>query len=200
MRRKLASAVSRRSRESKVEWFRRRIEPGSSVLIVGASASSAGGVDTNNLVERGPVSFTDARALVYGGGDPGLDCPHSAGDACDLPFPDKSFDYIVSNAVIEHVGGPARARQMLAESRRVGRRGAFHTTPDRWFPIETHTQVPLLHWLPRDRQRAAFTRIGKPFWTTDYYWLYGRRDLSQLDPAFVVERMNPMNLVAVWSN
>jgi hypothetical protein len=160
-------------------------------LLVGASAYEAGGAGTNNVVERGVASFTNAHGLVYGGGDPGLGCPHSAGDACALPFPDGSFDYVVSNAVIEHVGGPRRARMMLAESRRIARQGAFHTTPDRWFPVETHTQVPLLHWPSRERQAAAFARAGKSHWNTDYYWLFGSRDLARLDPAFTVERMKP---------
>lgn len=198
-RRTLAGAVSRRSREAKVEWLRNRIEPGASVLLVGASVSECGGVRTDNVVERGVATFADVHALVYGRGDPGLGCPFSAGDACRLPFQDDSFDYVVSNAVIEHVGGPERARLMLSESRRVARRGAFHTTPDRWFPVETHTQVPLIHWLPRQWQRQAFTRAGKPFWNTDYYWLYGRRSLSLLDPSFTVHRMNRLTLVTTWS-
>ncbi|TQN37956.1 methyltransferase family protein [Blastococcus colisei] len=180
-------------------WLRQRIEPGTSVLLVGASAYGGGGAGTNNLVERGVASFTRAHALVYGGGNPQLGCPHSAGDACALPFADSSFDYVVSNAVIEHVGGPERARTMLTESRRVARRGAFHTTPDRWFPVETHTQVPLLHWLPRDRQAAAFARAGKPTWNTTYYWLFGSRDLAGLDPAFSVSRINRMTLVTAWT-
>jgi hypothetical protein len=29
----------------------------------------------------------------------------------------------------------------------VARRG-FFTTPNRWFPIELHTKIPLLHYLP----------------------------------------------------
>jgi hypothetical protein len=199
MRRELSSAVSRRSREGKVDWLRQRIRPASPVLLVGATAWVGNGVATNNIVERGVAAFTDAHALVYDGGDPGLGVAWSNGDGCALPFADDSFDYVVSNAVIEHVGGPARARLMLAESRRVARRAAFHTTPDRWFPIEVHTQVPLLHWLPRNRQQAAFARVGKDFWTTEHYWLFGRRDLAHLDSTFAVERLNAMTLVACWS-
>jgi hypothetical protein len=86
---------------------------------------------------------------------------------------------------------------MLAESRRVARRGAFHTTPDRWFPVEVRTQLPLLHWLPRDRQ-AQRSRAGKSHWSTDHDWLFGRRDLAALDAAFRVERLNAMTLVASW--
>lgn len=198
MRRELASAMSRRSREGKVTWLADRIKPGATVLLVGVSPVIPFGVDTNNVVERGVAGFTDAHALVYDGDDPGLGIPWSNGDGCALPFDDDSFDYVVSNAVIEHVGGPARAKLMLSESRRVARLGAFHTTPDRWFPIEVHTQVPLLHWLPRGRQQAAFARIGKPHWTPENYWLFGRRDLAALDRSFMVERLNAMTLVTSW--
>lgn len=199
MRKELATAVSRRSREGKVAWFRDRIKPGARVLLVGATAWTGNGVSTNNVVERGIAEFTDAEALVYDGGDPGLGVPFTEGDGCALPFPDGSFDYVISNAVIEHVGGPDRAKRMLAESRRVARLGAFHTTPDRWFPVEVHTQVPLLHWLPRAQQKAAFACVGKPYWNTEHYWLFGRRDLAALDRSFAVERMNAMTLVAGWS-
>lgn len=199
MRKALASAVSRRSREGKVEWLRQRMDANSTVLLVGATAWAGEVVSTNNVVERGVMEFATAHALVYDGDDPGLGIPFTVGDACQLPFPDDSFDYVVSNAVIEHVGGPDRARLMLSESRRVARKAAFHTTPDRWFPIEVHTQVPLLHWLPRGRQASAFARAGKPHWDTEHYWLFGRRDFARLDMAFTVERINAMTLVASWS-
>jgi hypothetical protein len=181
-----------------VAWLRDNVKPGATVLLVGASGVPQKGLGTDNVVERGVAEFTDAHLLVYGDGDPRVGCPYTCGDACDLPFADNSFDYVMSNAVIEHVGGPARARQMLTESRRVARRGAFHTTPDRWFPIETHTQLPLLHWLPRPIQQRAFRAAGRSYWNTGYYWLYGRRSFAALDPAFVVERLSPVTLVAAW--
>lgn len=40
------------------------------------------------------------------------------GDANSLPFPDASFDLILSNSVLHHIGDPAR---LLAEIRRVAR-------------------------------------------------------------------------------
>ena len=75
------------------------------------------------------------------------------GDACALPFPDQSFDVVFSNAVIEHVGDAERQRLFVAEALRVGRR-VFLTTPNRWFPIEVHTRLPLVHWLPEARCRS----------------------------------------------
>lgn len=197
---KMARAGARRSRAAKVEWLRDRIEVGSTVLLVGATTTKggAGRLGTGNIVERGVAKFAQIHALVYDPGDPGLDCPITEGDARELPFPDNSFDYVFSNAVIEHVGGRDGARKMLAESARVAKVGAFHTTPNRWFPIETHTQLPFLHWLPREWQPAAFAHAGKPHWKLENYWLFGRRELAALDRRFRVERVNPVTLVAVW--
>lgn len=67
--------------------------------------------------------------------------------ACELPFADKSFDLVYSNAVIEHVGDLAAQKAMADEVRRVGKRW-FITTPNRWFPFEFHVRMPLISWLP----------------------------------------------------
>ncbi len=77
---------------------------------------------------------------------PGVSFCRSDGRA--LPFPDASFDFAHSSAVIEHVGSRANQAQLLAEMWRVCRKGLFVTTPNRWFPVELHSVMPLIHWLP----------------------------------------------------
>jgi SAM-dependent methyltransferase len=64
-----------------------------------------------------------------------------------LPFADDSFDIVCSNAVLEHVGGAEGRRQFLLEQIRVAR-SVFLTVPHRWFPVEHHTGLPLLHYAP----------------------------------------------------
>ena len=55
----------------------------------------------------------------------------------DLPFPENSFDLILSNEVIEHVGDDARAvREMVRVLIPGGRMVLF--CPNRWYPFETH--------------------------------------------------------------
>ena len=39
-----------------------------------------------------------------------------------LPFPDKSFDIVTSNAVLEHVGSPENQRRFVGELMRIGKR------------------------------------------------------------------------------
>jgi SAM-dependent methyltransferase len=80
-----------------------------------------------------------------------------------LPFPDKSFDIVASNAVLEHVGSPEKQRRFVADLMRVGRR-LFITVPNRFFPIEPHTAMPFLHWT--DSGFALMCRLlGKHDWS-----------------------------------
>lgn len=69
------------------------------------------------------------------------------GDALDLPWPDKYFDAVYCNAVIEHLGDFKNQKKMAAEIMRVGKRW-FVTTPNRWFPFEFHLRLPFVTWLP----------------------------------------------------
>ncbi len=88
-------------------------------------------------------------------------------DGRELPFADGSFDVVHSSAVIEHVGGVDQQTRFLAELYRVARRAVFVTTPNRWFPVEFHTVLPLLHWLPKPAFRRLLLLAGKPFFADE---------------------------------
>ena len=156
---KLADAVSLRSRRRKLRLFldEMRPTPETTVLDVGVDEVGFGGdgghegCTTHNFFEElypWPGRIT-ALGLHDGAGFrrsyPAV--PYVQGDACALPFADGAFDVVFSNAVIEHVGDRDRQRRFVAEALRVGRR-VFLTTPNRWFPVEVHTRLPLVHWLP----------------------------------------------------
>jgi ubiquinone/menaquinone biosynthesis C-methylase UbiE len=81
-------------------------------------------------------------------------------DGRNLPFADGSFDFVHSSAVLEHVGSRAQQARMVAEALRVARRGVFLTTPNRWFPVEFHSVLPLVHWLPQPAFRAILRVLG----------------------------------------
>jgi hypothetical protein len=88
-------------------------------------------------------------------------------DGRDLPFADGSFDYVHSSAVIEHVGGGEQQFAFLSEALRVARKGVFLTTPNRWFPVEFHTVLPLVHWLPPAQFRRVLRMLGLNFFATE---------------------------------
>lgn len=78
----------------------------------------------------------------------------------DLPFEDASFDAVVSNHVIEHVGSGEDQLHHLSEIRRVLKPGGccYLATPNRWSIIEPHFRLPFLSWLP-GRWRSPYVRL-----------------------------------------
>ena len=89
------------------------------------------------------------------------------GDARALPFADGSFDFVYSHAVIEHLGSRAQQARFLAEALRVARHGILITTPNRWHPLETHTGLPLLHFLPAPLYRRVYRLLGKDMYASE---------------------------------
>lgn len=81
-------------------------------------------------------------------------------DGRDLPFAEDSFDWVHSSAVLEHVGSHQEQGKFISELHRVCRKGMFVTTPNRWFPVEFHTVLPLVHWLPKPMFRNLVRRLG----------------------------------------
>lgn len=118
-------------------------------------------------------------------------------DALHLPFADRSFDIVHSNAVIEHVGPIDAQRRFMEEAIRVGRAG-FISTPHRWFPVDSHTNLPLLHWLPRSAFLAALRRLGRlgpdEEWIT---WLLSRRTFESTVPDGTIYRLHVQRLAGL---
>ena len=81
-----------------------------------------------------------------------------------LPYADGRFDLVLAVGVIEHL--PARNRRaQVDEYYRVLRPGghiAILDTPNRLFPLETHSVgLPLVQWLP-PRLAYRYARQGRP--------------------------------------
>lgn len=206
--RRFVVGVSSRSRDNKLRTILALVPAGAHVLAVGVEGDGgyeAGCSDTGNQIERGLLrSGRDVTAVAYFATPTSLREEGATllrGDGKRLPFTDGSFDVVLSNAVVEHIGGPLEARIFLAESRRVASALVLHTTPNRWFPIETHTRLPLVHWLPRRLHPRMFGRSSNYRWT-QAEWLFSRRELLALAPGGRVvggwPRAWPVSLVAAW--
>lgn len=79
-----------------------------------------------------------------------------------LPFSDNTFDIVISNHVIEHVGDTAAQLQHLREIHRVLKLDGvgYLALPNRWMIIEPHYKLPFLSWLPHSL-RTPYLRLSK---------------------------------------
>jgi len=83
------------------------------------------------------------------------------GNGLDMPFKDNSFDLVFSSAVLEHVGSFEKQCKFFNECLRVSKKICFLTTPNRFYPVDFHTYLPFVHWLPKKLHRKILNLIGQ---------------------------------------
>lgn len=198
---------SRRSRRRKFELFAKVFDPRPEdrVLDVGVSGlvfttysledfysypeRIVGGGIVFDEVRSAKQAYPSVRSAVF--------------DGCALPFADKSFDVVFSNAVIEHVLGDGMQARFAAEIMRVGK-SWFVTTPNYWFPFESHYHLPFIQFLPRFAQRPYNRLLGThiPRGQIQELGLLSARELRKLFPTSVIARVRvtfwPETLVAYY--
>jgi len=92
------------------------------------------------------------------------------GDAKELPYPDKSFNLVISINTIHNLG-LAECKQALREIQRVGRGRSFLTV-DAWRNEEerkrmTSWNLTALTYMHVDEWKQLFAEVG---YKGDYYW------------------------------
>jgi hypothetical protein len=78
-----------------------------------------------------------------------------------------SSDLVISNATIEHVGGQLKQKKMVENIIKLTKKIFIITTPNRFYPIELHTKIPLLHWFPKPIYRKILKIIGLSFYSNE---------------------------------
>jgi hypothetical protein len=193
-------------------WARRRMyavlvrefRPGPDTTVVDVGVTPDETMPDSNAFERlypypGQITATsveDASNLekAY----PGLTFVQTTGPT--LPFPDRAFTLAYSSAVLEHVGDRSAQETFVRELVRVAD-AFFVAVPNRWFPVELHTLLPLLHWLPRPWHRWLLARLGHGFWAQEANLnLLGVRELRALFPDGVDVRIHRHRLLGLTSN
>lgn len=147
---KIKKKVMEFSRNKKLQHFYSLFQEGESVLDVGVSAEIGAGPPARNYFLKNyhhdPKTYTGLGVQDLSGmGElfPGKRFIQYSGK--EFPFEDKEFDWVFSNAVIEHVGDQQRQLLFINEMMRVAK-SVFFTTPNKFFPIESHTNALFVHW------------------------------------------------------
>jgi len=169
------------NRQRKAVWLtqfarERRVR---TALVVGCTYS---GTSWDNLVEHALASAVEY--ICWSSLEPSNGPGHVQADGLCLPFRDSAFDLVFSNAVIEHVGTRAEQDQFVQEHKRVGRTWVI-TTPNRWFPVESHTRTLLMHYSPSWRARQ-----------TTFSRLLSRREFGALTEATLMGSWSSPTLIA----
>jgi SAM-dependent methyltransferase len=146
----LKSKFGKASRKQKLARFYSLYHGGTNVLDVGVACESKVGRPTRNYFLK---NFSFDSKYYTGLGIQDLDGMESLFPGKrfvrypggHFPFADREFGWVFSNAVIEHVGGPAQQLEFINEMLRVGKQ-VFFTTPNKYFPFETHTNAIFVHW------------------------------------------------------
>ena len=69
-------------------------------------------------------------------------------------------DLVISSATIEHVGSYENQIKMLENIIKLTNKYFFITTPNRFFPIDFHTKLPVIHMLPKKIHRKILRLIN----------------------------------------
>ena len=57
--------------------------------------------------------------------------------------------------------------KLVKELYRISKSYVFITTPNRYYPIDFHTKIPLLHWLPKKIHRKILKIFGLKFYSLE---------------------------------
>tara|TARA_B100001063_G_scaffold60531_1_gene54679 strand:+ start:144 stop:842 length:699 start_codon:yes stop_codon:yes gene_type:complete len=89
------------------------------------------------------------------------------GNAIKMNFQNDTFDIVHTNATIEHVGSYQNQISLIRETLRVSKKHVFIQTPNRFYPIDFHTTLPLIHWLPKNIHRKILKILGLNFYASE---------------------------------
>jgi SAM-dependent methyltransferase len=200
-----ASRLSFHVRRKIFQRFMTAFAPGAATSILDVGVTSDAAQEESNYFERFypyPTQVTavgtedgshlteEYRGLRYQSVDAGS----------SLPFSTNQFDIVFSNAVLEHTGCRSSQAAFLKEVCRVGRR-FFITTPNRWFPIEHHTGLPFLHFLPSAAYRAILARTPYRYWAEEAHLNILSGDaLRQMLPTGARGQVEAVRLCGLSSN
>lgn len=89
------------------------------------------------------------------------------GHGQNMKLEDNSFDISHSNAVIEHIGSYENQISLIKDMTRISKNYVFIQTPNRYYPIEFHTNLPFIHWLPKNMYHKLLRLFKLEFYSKE---------------------------------
>lgn len=181
---RVVQRARQQARAKRASVFRQHFEigPKTKILDIGSENGSAIAAvlvgtkaDPNNVF----IADVDAQCVAEGARRYGF-VPVPISESGRLPFDDRFFDIVYCSSVIEHVTvaksevwtqrsgrnfritARRRQREFADEIRRLGK-SYYVQTPYKWFPIESHTWLPLIGFLPR-RLQLPVIALSNRYW------------------------------------
>jgi len=90
-------------------------------------------------------------------------CKSITSDFTKIELENFKSDLVISNATIEHVGDFKNQLKMCRNIAKLSKKFFVIITPNRYHPIDFHTKLPFLHWLPKKIHRAILCLLGFHF-------------------------------------
>ncbi|MFZ0171868.1 MAG: methyltransferase domain-containing protein [Acidimicrobiales bacterium] len=196
----LVESFQKRVRAKRARLWREMFPLGPSDKLLDLGSSDGRETAALGLDAQVTIADIDTGALARGADKYGF-TPVVLTETGPLPFADGEFDVVYCSSVIEHVTVPKadvwrirsgrefaglafeQQHAFASEIRRVGK-GYFVQTPALGFPIESHSWLPFLGWLPRPAQMAVI-RFANRFWvkkTIPDFHLLSEAKMRQLFP------------------
>lgn len=176
----LKTKIMKRSRKAKLDHFY-RLYDGGNIIDVGVSGKARikgenviletfrlddklyTGLGVEDLTDLSKI-HTEKKLVTYPGRE--------------FPFESKEFSWVFSNAVIEHVDTRDHQLLFINEMFRVSN-NVFFTTPNRFSPVESHTNAFFIHWSSGDIF-YDWCKKNRPYWNRDNLNLLGYSQLKML--------------------
>ena len=115
-----------------------------------------------------------------------------------------SSDLVISNATIEHVGSKKNQTKMLKNVISLTKKIFIIITPNKYYPIDFHTKIPLIHWLPKKIYRKLLKVLNLNFFSQEKNLnLLSENDLIMILNNFnkqIVYKIHCIKLLGLRSN
>lgn len=124
-------------------------------------------------------------------------------DFTDEQIDQFKSDLVLSSATIEHVGNFTNQLKMISNILKLSKKNFVIITPNRFHPIDFHTQIPFIHWFPKKIHRALLSLFGLKFYSNEENLnLLSRADLENLLKNFsnIEYEIRYINLIEFKSN